>query len=107
MPDIPARLPDHVPEEWVARYGEDRSGGVDPDPVSDALDHVHRAAARDGWALTFVASVCLLVFAVGVVWVVLPARWGGSAASLLTVVGLLAAFGACLWLIRRARRRPR
>lgn len=95
-------VPDHVPADWAARFG-DTASSTRPNwsPADAQLAKGRREAHRDTWLLAIAASVCVLLLVVSLGWA-LAAR-----ASLFVVGGVVVVFGACLTLMHRIKRRSR
>lgn len=103
MEDTTRPVPDHVPDEWVARYAADPR----PEDVwATQLAEIQRSARRDTRWLTLAGVMCVLVLLLAVGWAGLLLR-AAPAQRALTIAVIGAVFGVCLWLAHRARRAGR
>lgn len=95
-------VPDHVPADWTARFGDtDSSTRPNWSPADARLAQGSREARRDTWLLAIAGSLCMLLLVVSLGWV-LAAR-----ASLFVAAGVVVVFGVCLALLHRIRRPSR
>jgi hypothetical protein len=98
------RVPEVVPDEWVASH-TDELRAQRHDQLMREMTRLAESSRRDSWVLLTASGFCvlLLLVALGGLTTIADAT-GVSRASVLVV---LAAFGACLWLVHRCRRGSR
>jgi FtsH-binding integral membrane protein len=103
MEDTTRPVPDHVPDEWTARYADPRP----EDLWARRLAEVERSARSDTRWLTLAGVMCVLVLLLALGWAGLLLRAALAQRAVIIVV-IAAAFAVCLWLVRRTRhaRRP-
>lgn len=94
----PARVPDHVPAEWVVSYGADRSERRDL--LASELERLERASGRDTSLLFGASWLCLLLLVAALGWAGTIPSWTGM---LVAALGVLSAFAWCLWLVHSAQ----
>lgn len=99
MKDTTRPVPDHVPDEWAARYTDPR-----PEDVwATRLAEIERSARSDTRWLTLAGVMCVLVLLLALGWAGLVMR-AALAQRAVTIVVIAAAFGVCLWLVHRTHR---
>ena len=102
MKDTTGAVPDHVPDEWTARYADPRP----EDMWATRLAEIERSARRDTRWLTLAAAICVLALVLALGW----AGWAFRAAvaqGSVTLGVIVVAFAICLWLVHRVRRADR
>jgi hypothetical protein len=98
MKDATTPVPDHVPDEWTARYADPR-----PEDVwATRLAEIERSARSDMRWLTVAGVMCVLVLLLALGWAGLLMR-AALAHRAVTIAVIGAAFGICLWLAHRTR----
>lgn len=98
------RVPDVVPEEWVASY-RDELRAQRHDQLEREMIRLAESSRRDSWVLLVASGFCVLMLLVALGGVTALGGATGMAGPSMLVV--LAAFGACLWLVHRCRRGSR
>jgi Flp pilus assembly protein TadB len=97
------RVPDVVPDEWVASYRDDRRAQRH-EQLAREMTRLAESSQRDSWVLFVAGGLCLLMLLVALGVTALAGPIGMSARPVLVV---LAVFGVCLWLVGRCRRGSR
>jgi hypothetical protein len=99
------RVPDVVPDEWVARY-RDELRAARHEQLAREVTRLAQASRRDSWALLVASGFCMLMLVVALVRLAtITGPSGPSGPSVTSALAVLAAFGVCLWLVHRCRHR--
>jgi hypothetical protein len=98
------RVPDVVPDGWVASYRSELRAQRH-DQLAREMTRLVESSRRDSRVLLAASGFCVLMLVVALGG--LSTIAGAAGVSTASVLVVLAAFGACLWLVHRCRRGSR
>jgi uncharacterized membrane protein len=90
------RVPDVVPDGWVASYRDELRARRQAQ-LAREVTRLADSSRRDSSALLAAGGFCGLMLLVALVTV----RGGAPGRSAVLALGVVAAFGTCLWLVHR------